>query len=69
MPKAKTPSPLQGGVIVVSGFHLKTGSHAATALREWKLAGGTYKELIEAALESYAHTEAYKGSIAAMRSE
>jgi hypothetical protein len=60
------PTTLDKASVAVSGFHLGADSTAAQALREWKAAGGTYRELIERALEHYAQTEAYRGYIAGM---
>lgn len=50
-------------VIMVSPFRLAADSKAAVALRKWKGAGGTYRELIERAVELYAETEEYAGYV------
>jgi len=50
-------------LIHVSGFNLTADSPAAEALRKWKAAGGTYRELIERAVEAYAETEEYAGYV------
>jgi len=50
-------------VILVSPFKLAADSPAAEALRKWKAAGGTYRELIERAVEEFAQTEEYAGYV------
>jgi len=52
-------------IIRVSGFDLPADSKAAAALRIWKLAGGTYKDLIQTAVERYAATEQFKRYVSA----
>ena len=61
------PTTLDKASVAVSGFHLGAESKAAKALREWKAVGGTYRDLIERAIEHYAQTEAYRGYVAGMR--
>ena len=63
------PTSLGAGLVWISGFRLAADGKAAEALREWKAAGGTYKDLLVRALESYAQTEAYRGYIAGMEEE